>query len=98
LTVSPISNGPAVGLLLADEHPEQRRLPGAVGPDDPDDPGSRQRERQVIDQQPLAVSLAQVPDLDHRVAQAGTGRDRDLELARRVLRVRRLGEQALVGG
>ena len=27
----------AVGLLLADDHPEQRRLAGAVGADDADD-------------------------------------------------------------
>ena len=49
-----------VGRLLADEHPEQRRLAGAVGADDPDDAGARQRERQVLDEQPVAVALAQV--------------------------------------
>ena len=49
-----------VRLLLADEHPEQRRLARPVRPDDPDDPRARQRERQVLDQQPVAVALAQV--------------------------------------
>ena len=50
----------AVRLLLADEHPEERRLAGPVRADDPDDAGARQRERQVLDQQPVAVALAQV--------------------------------------
>ena len=89
---------PAVGRLLADDHPEQRRLAGTVRADDPDDPGARQRERQVLDQQPVAVPLAQVPDVDDRIAQAGTGRDRDLQLASRLPGVGRLGEQPLVGG
>ena len=34
---------PGVGLLLADDHAEQRGLAGAVGPDDADDPAGRQR-------------------------------------------------------
>ena len=87
-----------VGRLLADEHPEERRLAGAVRADDPDDPGPRQRERQVLDEQPVAVALAEVLDLDDRVAEPRPGRDRDLELARLVLRVVRLGEELLVGG
>ena len=86
-----------VGRLLADEHPEQRRLAGAVGADDPDDARPRQRERQVLDQQPVAVALAQVRDLDDLVAEPRPGRDRDLELARGLLGVVRLGQQLLVG-
>ena len=54
-----------VGRLLAHDHPKQRRLAGAVRADDPDDPGARQRERQVLDEQPVAVALAQALDLDH---------------------------------
>ena len=88
---------PGVGRLLADEHPEQRRLAGAVGADDADDAGPRQRERQVLDEQPVAVPLAQVLDLDDGVAQARTGRNGDLELAGAALVVLRLGEQLLVG-
>ncbi len=87
----------AVGRLLADEHPEQRRLARAVGPDDAHDPGPRQRERQVLDQQPVAVALAQVLDLDDRVAQPRTRRDGDLELPCTPLVVLRLGQQLLVG-
>ena len=34
----------AVGLLLAGDHAEQRRLAGAVGADDADDAAARQRE------------------------------------------------------
>ena len=40
--------------------PEQRRLAGAVGADDADDAAGRQRERQIVDQQPVAVALAQL--------------------------------------
>ena len=60
-------------------------------------PGLRQRERQVLDEQPVAVALAQVLDLDDLVAEPRTGRDGDLELALGALRVVRLGEQLLVG-
>src|SRR5206468_4332111 len=87
-----------VRVLLADEHPEERRLPCPVRADDPDDAGPRQRERQILDQEPIAVALAEILDLDDRVAETRTGRDRDLELTGRVLRVVRLGEQALVRG
>ena len=80
-----------------DDHPEQRRLAGPVGADDPDDPGLRQRERQAIDQDLVAVGLGQVLDLDDLVAEARTGRDRDLELALGALGLVRLGEQLLVG-
>ena len=94
--MSPILIEPGIGRLLADEHPEQRRLAGAVGADDPDDPGARQRERQVLDQQPVAVALAQAGDVDDLVAEPRAGRDGDLELARDGLLVVRLGEQLLV--
>jgi hypothetical protein len=40
-----------VGLLLADDHAEQRRLAGAVAADHADDAAARQREREVVDQQ-----------------------------------------------
>src|SRR5205814_3030768 len=48
-----------VGLLGAGEHAEQGGLAGAVRADDADDAAARQAERKVIDQQPLAVALAQ---------------------------------------
>src|SRR5207342_2585859 len=88
-----------VGRLAADQHPEQRRLARAVRADDPDDPRARKRERQVLDQESVAVALAEVRDLDDLVAEPRPGRDRDLELASlRALRVVRLGEELLVGG
>ena len=70
----------AVGLLGADDHAEQGGLAGPVGADDADDAARRQREGQVVDQQAVAVALDQVLGLDHHVAQAGTGRDGDLQL------------------
>ena len=88
---------PGVGRLLADDHPEQRRLAGPVGADDPDDPGLRQREAQVLDEDPVAVALAQALDLDDRVAETRSGRDGDLELAVGSLVGVRLGQQLLVG-
>ena len=47
-----------VGLLLADDHAEERRLAGAVGADDADDAAARQVEVQVLDEQVVAVALA----------------------------------------
>src|SRR5262249_3062566 len=41
-----------------------------VGPDDADDAGLRERERQVLDEQPIAEALAQVVDSDDGVAEA----------------------------
>ena len=49
----------AVGLLLPGDHAEQRRLAGAVGADDADDAAARQVEGQILDQQVVAVGLAQ---------------------------------------
>ena len=83
----------AVGLLLADEHAEQRGLARAVGADDADDAAARQREREVVDEQPVAVALAQVLGLDHLVAEPRTGRDRDLQLVVAPLGRLGLGDQ-----
>jgi hypothetical protein len=48
---------PRIGLFLAGDHPEQRRLAGAVRADDADNAARRQLERQVVDQQPVAIAL-----------------------------------------
>src|SRR5262249_5089190 len=61
---------PVVGLLLAGDHPEQRRLAGSVRADDADDAGGRQREGEVVDEQALAEALAHAVGLDHDVPQA----------------------------
>ena len=50
-----------VRLLLADDHPEQGRLAGAVGADHADDAGRRQGEREVLDQQLVPEALRAAP-------------------------------------
>ena len=79
----------AVRLLLARDHPEERRLAGAVRADHADDAARRQRERQVLDEQPVAEALRDAVGLDDDVAEPRPGRDVDLdpvELARRAPR------------
>src|SRR5262249_32975311 len=83
----------AVGSLLAGDHPEQRRLAGAVRADHADDPAGRQGEVEILDQQPIAEALAQPGRLDHDVAQAISRGDVDLDaidLDVRLLRQERL--------
>ncbi len=75
-----------VGLLLAGDHPEQRRLAGAVGADDADDAARRQLEVQVLDQQAVAEALAQTLRLDDQRAQPRAGWNDDLRTARRPVR------------
>ena len=69
---------PRVGLLLARDHPEQRRLAGAVGPDDADDAAARQREVEVLDQHVVAVALLQAARFDDDVAEPRARGDVDL--------------------
>ena len=66
-----------VRLLLAGDQLEQGRLAGAVGPDHADDAVGRQLERQVLEQDLVAVFLLQPLDLEHHIAQARAGRDLD---------------------
>ena len=53
-----------VGLFLAGDHAEQRRLAGAVRPDDADDAAGRQLEGQIVDQKIVAKAFAQVLEVD----------------------------------
>ena len=85
-----------VGLLGAGEHAEQRRLARAVRADDADDAGRRQRERQVVDQQVVAVALREVLGLDHHVAEPLAGGDGDLEPVASAVGRLGFGEQLLV--
>ena len=62
------AKGPRVGLVLAHDHAEERRLPRAVGPDDAHDPAPRQDEAHVVHQQVVPVALAQPLGLDDQVA------------------------------
>jgi len=67
----------AVGLLLALDHAEQRRLAGAVGADDADDGARGHLEAELVDQQPVAEALADGVEFEHLVAQAFGHRDED---------------------
>ena len=87
---------PGIGLLLAGEHAEERRLAGAVGADDSDDAGPREREREIFDQQAVAESLAETVDLDDAVAESCSGRNHDLEFRRTAIGGFGLGVQLLV--
>ena len=85
-----------VRLLLAGDHPEERRLARAVRPDHADDAAGREVERQVLDEQPVAEALLYVVGPDDDVAEPRAGGDVDLDRVdplRLVLR-----EQLLVGG
>ena len=68
-----------VGRLATGDHPKQGGLAGSVGPDNADDPSRRKGEREVIDQQPVSVSLVNVIGDDHLFAQAPGEGDLDLE-------------------
>src|SRR5262249_5053531 len=78
-----------VGLLDTHDHAEQRGLARAVGADHADDAAARQLERQVIDQQSIAESLAHSVEHHDLVAEPLPGRDHDLErgIARFLLRL-----------
>ena len=69
---------PASGFSAPDEHAEQRGLARAVRPDDADDAAGRQAEGKIVDQEPFAVALAQLLDLDHEVAEPRARRNVDL--------------------
>src|SRR3546814_7429885 len=72
--------GAAVGLLLAGDHPEQRRLAGAVRTDHADDAGGRELEGEVLYEEAVAVALRHVVGLDHHAAEPAPVGELDLEL------------------
>src|SRR4029453_9982411 len=84
-----------IGLVLADDHAEQRSFSGAVRPHHADNAARRQLEGEVVDQQLFAEAFVQLIGFDHDIAETGPGRDGDLRLA--ALVARRLGEHLLVG-
>src|SRR5690606_36322511 len=69
----------AVGGLGPGDHAEQGGLAGTVRADDADDARSGQLERQVFDEEAVAIALAEVLGLDDDVAETVAGRDRYLE-------------------
>ena len=99
--VADVDGGPdaedaGIGLLLADEHPEERRLAGAVGPDDADDPPGGEAEGEVFKQHLVAEGLGEPLPLDDQIAERTAGRDEDLHLG--VAGGGLFGGQPLVGG
>src|SRR5262245_60635509 len=84
-----------IGLVLADDHPEQRGLAGAVRPNHADNAARRQLEGEVVDQQLFAEAFVQLLGFDHDIAETGPGRNGDLRLA--ALVARGFGEHLLVG-
>ena len=72
---------PVVGLVLADDHAEQRGLAGAVRPDHADDAARRQLEGEVVDEQAVAIAFLEMLGLDDDVAEARARRNDDLRLA-----------------
>ncbi|CAB4755840.1 unannotated protein [freshwater metagenome] len=65
-------------LCRCDDHLEQGGLADAVRADDTDNAVARQRERQVVEEQPVTEALREVRGLDDDTAQARARRDLDL--------------------
>src|SRR5262249_30521769 len=80
--------------LAAGEQPEQGGLARPVAADHADDSAGRQLEREILEQEHVAVALREVVGLDHLLAEARPGRDRDLDGLRRAVLL--LGAQLLV--
>ena len=60
------------------QHAEKRRFSRTVGADHADDPAGWQRETQIFDQEPVAIALFQIVDLDHLGPKARTIGNDDL--------------------
>src|SRR5205823_7048410 len=67
-----------IGFFLLGDETKQRRLAGAVRADDADDRARRHLEGELVDEQALAITLGDVLELDHLVAQSLRDRDEDL--------------------
>src|SRR5690606_25490740 len=66
-----------VGLLMAGDHAEERRLAGAVRSDDADNAARRQLEGKAVDQKLVAIALFQVLERYDVLAKARARRDLD---------------------
>src|SRR5262245_23345706 len=75
-----------VRLFLSDDHAKQRCLAGAVRPDHADDAAGRQAESEIVDQQVVAIALAQPLEVDHGLPQPLRDWNDDLRALRRLLR------------
>src|SRR3954454_23886313 len=67
-----------VGLLLPDDHPEQRGLASPVRADDADDAARRQLEGEVVDQQVAAERLGEPVEIDDVLTEPLGHRNDDL--------------------
>ena len=76
---------PESGLLLPGDHAKKRGLAGAVRANDADDAAGRQLERKFVDEELVAVALAEVDEVDDVLAQALGHRNDDLYAGRRLL-------------
>ena len=74
-------DGAAVGLFLPRDQLEQRGLARAVRPDHADDAAGGQHERQILEQQLVAIGLGDALELNHLAAEALGHLDDDLGLA-----------------
>src|SRR5690606_28680770 len=70
-------DGPGVGLLLANDHAEERRFTGTVRADNADNGSGRHCEVHVLKEKPIAKALRETFDLDHLGAQSRARRDAD---------------------
>ena len=72
--------------FLADDHAKERRLAGAVRPDHADDAAGRQAESEIVDQEVVAIALAQLFEVDNGLPQPLRDRNNDLRALRGLLR------------
>ena len=79
--MSPTRIDARVGLLLADDHAEQRGLARAVRSDHADDAAGRQLEVEPIDQHAAVEALLEVLRLQHDAAEPRARRDLNLRRA-----------------
>ena len=70
--------------FAAHDHPHERRLTGAVGSNDADDPSWRQPKVQVIEKDNVAIGFGDVIRLDDHVAQSWTRWDLNYQLVRAI--------------
>src|SRR5690606_32933689 len=91
----PHLEGSRVRSLLADDHPEEGRLPRPVRSDHAHDATARQPEVEPLEQQPVAESLRDARCYDHLIAESLPVRDDDLRTVELLARI--LVQHLLVG-
>ena len=69
----------AIGLFLPDDHAKQRRLAGAVGPDDADDSAGRQRKIHLLHEDAIIVAFGEIDGLNDELPEARAGRNVDFD-------------------